>query len=168
MCDKSGKFPDVLHQSTAEQVLAIMGLFAWYGMLDAACLVGVAFHAMLRTAEALNIRCIHLAFADGKVSLSLTGKSGNRFGHAESVVIEDELCILLLRFCCRGKQPLDLLFSGPPSAFRRLWKWEVEHLRLDSAELTLEQHQIQFVWASALKLKLRPIARLQLTLDLRM
>ena len=114
-----------------EQILAMAGLFFFYEVPEMAVLVTLGFHCMLRTAEVLAIRSCHVAFTSDRASIVLSGKSAARTGHTETVVVDDAIALLLLRWLARQKQPMEKLNGKTPYAFRKLWKWAVESLELN-------------------------------------
>ena len=107
-----------------EQILAMAGLFFFYEVPEMAVLVTLGFHCMLRTAEVLAIRSCHVAFTSDRASIVLSGKSAARTGHTETVVVDDAIALLLLRWLARQKQPMEKLNGKTPYAFRKLWKWQ--------------------------------------------
>ena len=119
---------------TCTQVLALSGILWHFGLVEMAWILPVAFAAMLRTGEMLEMRGAHVSFHGSKASIMLMGKTGVRTGHSESVVVDDPVAVQLLLFLTRGEAPMDKLYSLHSKWFRRQWKWAVCQLKLPSKE----------------------------------
>ena len=100
-------------------VLAMAGAALQRGWLDMAVGLLLAFQALLRTGELLNLTCGDFQF--GKVNcvvfLGLT-KGGRRRNESESVVVCDDALISLLRLITEPKQRGERLVPAP-TTFRR-------------------------------------------------
>ena len=99
-----------------------------------ACLI--AFNAMLRTGELLELRVGDCSPAPDCWVLQLRStKAGQRrLLQDESVIIKDSLTIAALTFLTRNKNPGDFLVGVSPHRFRKAWNvmkmhFEISHLK---------------------------------------
>ena len=117
---------------TIEILFAMLGLCLFFNEIELVCYLSLSFHCLLRTEEGLQVLVSHLVPSRNKMRLRLKGKSENRFGTTDDVVVEDEIVLFLLRFIMRGKQRGDKIYSDSGWIFRRKWAWLVKALLLGS------------------------------------
>jgi integrase len=111
-------------------VLALAGALEARNEWGMGLAILVGYHCLLRTGEIVNIRCKDFAFGAGTTILQLPStKSGVRFGHLESVVIDDRRLQQMLKAFVRRHLPGDPL-CPPSCAFRRQFALAVEDLHL--------------------------------------
>ena len=109
----------------ANFAVALAGAAIESGNLRLAVVLLVAFHAFLRTGEALQLRASSFVFPDdpGPVLLTLEAtKSAKRRGvRAESVVLSDPMLLSYLRVLIPRLEPGECLFAGSGQEFRSIF-----------------------------------------------
>ena len=118
---------------TIEILLAMVSMSLFYGEVELAGYLCLSFHCMLRTEEGLRLRVSDLTVAKGRIRLRIIGKSGNRFGTTEDVVVEDQSVISIILWLMKSKLPSQRIYTDNGFTFRRKWKWLVQALALDEA-----------------------------------
>ena len=118
------------------QLMGVAGAFLQAGRLDGAVLVLLAYHACLRTGEALNAATNHVTWSKpgrrGVLALPLT-KSGQRSGVPEAVTIFDPLVAALL-FCLLESLPVGVaLWRGTAQEFRDQFRAHLILLGIDAS-----------------------------------
>jgi integrase len=107
---------------TLLQVQAMAGEACRQRQPQLACMLLVAYHALLHTGEVLKLRPCDVVFQAGGpagtpsaiLALGLT-KSGARRGEHEEIVVDDARLAKWLHLICRSRDPLEPIvgFSGP-------------------------------------------------------
>ena len=104
-------------------LLGVAGALDEMNRLDVAGLIILAFHALLRTSEMLQVCPCHVTWnakARGVLYLPLT-KSGQRAGTAESVTLLDPFLHNIFKAACSGRSPLTPVLQGNDYDFRKTW-----------------------------------------------
>lgn len=114
---------------------ALCGLAFMNGRADAAVLMYLAFHCILRTGEFLRLTAADFAISSdhssGVVNLGET-KSGQRQGAKESVTLDDPMICKMVGALLLNKLPGDLLLVGSHGEFRSFFKGLCDTLQLQS------------------------------------
>ena len=122
-----------------------------YGFTDFATLVLLGFVCVLRTSEILELKCGHVKFQRAEAVIRLCGKSRNRYGTSEEVILDDETLLWMLRRLCAHKRSMQALYARGPGHFRQTWRWIVPQLGLNSMVLKpycLRRGGATFEWAT--------------------
>ena len=114
---------------------ALVGLALEFEMIDFAFLIGLAFHAFLRTGEFLKLKVqdIQADLHTGVVRIQAS-KSGLRFNVNEAVAIYDRTVLRIWELFLLQKQrrPTDLIWSGGAASFRKRYKELLFALHVDT------------------------------------
>ena len=95
--------------------------------VELACLIGLGFHAMLRTGELLHSKCSDIALGPIRGVLNLhSTKSGQRTGTSEAVTVWDPIVLQCLEvLLCKRRCERSLfqpIWASSPQQFRKAFK----------------------------------------------
>ena len=130
---KKAELPQRTPPLTWLMLLGIAGALDEMNRLDVAGLIIMAFHALLRTSEMIQICPGHVMWtgqARGVLFLPLT-KSGQRAGTTESVTLLDPFVRNVFMASCSGRDPLQPVLKGNDFDFRKTWAAALLRVGLD-------------------------------------
>ena len=114
-------------------VAAVAGWFCAHSLPGTAAALLLGFHCLLRTQEFVSAQWAHLTIQKKSsiaVLLLPNTKSGQRFGHEESVVISDSALIQMLLALSKARLPGDTIMEIAGPRFRSLFAQAVRALPL--------------------------------------